>query len=281
MVIADAYSLDFTMRLPLLKASEESVHGEKIRFVSGVASLEVADQQNETVIQKGIDYSPFLDTGFINWDHGDIRKGSPAYLIGEPTLADVRQHRGVPAFYIEGFLYPDKPMANEAWEHLLATAKSMSKRQTGWSIQGQTLAAQNGRILKSVVRDVALTHKPVLRETVVSFQEICKSLDENGHLDLSLLNRSATTETLGPVMKEDLFGADRGAGRRNPMKGKSLEAILEAIYGPGVICKSNHFDNRGHFRNGALGALDHLVECRDWPVDEAEILVRTLREAFL
>lgn len=282
----DVLSLGFSLSMPLLKAQEEMHHGEPIRFVSGFASLELEDQQRETVIQKGIDYQPLLDAGYINWDHGDIRKGTPDYLIGEPTHADIRTYQGVPGFYIEGYLYSDKKTADAVWEHLISTSKSQSKRRMGWSIQGQTLAASSGKILKSVVRDVALTHKPVLRETTVSFQEIAKSLSsrENslylpeqylGHP----LGKSATSGSLEAVRTEDLLGADR-PGRRNPMRGKQLRAVMEAIYGPSETCKSNHYDERGRFRGGAVGALDHFVTCLEWPLEDAEPAVRLLREAF-
>jgi hypothetical protein len=282
--MGDVLSLDFTLDMPLLKAQEEMHHGERVRFVSGMASLEVEDQQKETVIQKGIDFQPFLETGYINWDHGDIRRGSPAYLIGEPTTAEIRSYQGVPAFYIEGFLYNDKEMADKAWEHLIATSKSLSQRKMGWSIQGHTMAATNGKIIKSTVRDVALTHKPVLRQTTVSFQEIMKSMsvgrDDSLRLDSAMLLKTAEAAgNLSPLRTEDLLGA-KNPGRRNKMKGKQLKAVMEAIYGPGHTCKSDHYDGRGRFLQGSVGALDHMVGCLGWSVEDAEPVIRTLRDAF-
>lgn len=290
----DILSLNFNLEMPLVKAEESVHHGEKIRFVSGFASLEKQDQQNETIVQKGIDYQPFLEAGYINWDHGDIRQHSPAYLIGEPTRAEIREYQGVPGFYIEGFLYSDKPMADAAWEHLQATSKSISKRRMGWSIQGHALAATDGKIMKSVVRDVALTHKPVLKETTVSFQEIYKSLtlaaDETLHLGhdfLGLLKAEnpAITDSgvLEPVRTEDLAGAPKRIRRakNQAMKGKKqLHAVLTAIYGPNRVCKSHHYDKNGRFREGAVGAYDHLTQCLGWPGDDAEPIIRVLRDAF-
>jgi hypothetical protein len=285
----DTLSVGFNLSLPLIKAEESIHHGEKIRFVSGFASLEKEDQQKETIIQKGIDYQPFLEAGYINWDHGDIRQHSPAYLIGEPTTAEIREYEGIPGFYIEGFLYNDKPMANAAWEHLQATNKSLSKRHMGWSVQGHTLAADSGKILRSVVRDVALTHKPVLRDTTVTFQEIYKSMtvarDDTLRLGRDIMGLlkadSAIVDSniLAPVRTEDLYGA-KNAGKRHPMKGRQLRAVLEAIYGPNRVCKSNHYDEGGHFVDGAKGAFDHMVTCLGWPTEDAEPIIRVLRDAF-
>lgn len=278
--------IGFHLDLPLVKAEMESVGGRKVRHVSGFASLETTDQQNETVIQKGLDYRPFLDTGFINWDHGDIRRGSPAFLIGEPTHAEIRKSdQGIPGFYIEGFLYDDKPMANDAWDHLLATAKSQSARKPGWSIQGHTLAAHDGKILRSVVRDVALTHKPVLRETTVSFQEIVKSLDANGNMDVAHLVKAMASQPvagqsfgdLSALRREDLapVKVDRAKSQQ------SLRAVMEAIYGPpDTICKSHHYNDAGYFFQGANGALEHMVDCLGWDVDDALPVVQVLRSAF-
>lgn len=286
----DTLSLGFNLNIPLLKAEETSQRGEKVRFVSGFASLEKEDQQKETIIQKGIDYQPFLEAGYINWDHGDIRQHSPAFLIGEPTSAEIRDYRGVPGFYIEGFLYPDKPMANAAWEHLQATNKSLSKRHMGWSIQGHTLTAQDGKIYKSVVRDVALTHKPVLRETTVSFAEIYKSMtvraDETLFLPESFLGLNKAADpaitdsgVLEPVRTEDLYGADK-RNKNHAMKGKQLRALMEAIYGPSRVCKSHHYDDHGRFVEGPAGAYDHLTQCLGWPKQDAELSIRVLMSAF-
>jgi hypothetical protein len=284
----DVLSVGFSLDVPLLRAEEESVRGERIRFVSGIASLEVEDQQKETVIQKGIDYSPLLETGYINWDHGDIRRGSPAFLIGEPTSADIRTFRGLPAFYIEGFLYQDKPIADEAWKHLLATSKSESRRKMGWSIQGHTMAAANGKILKSTVRDVALTHKPVLRETTVDFQEICKSMtSHNGgplHLGDSFLKAMASAPVAGQsygdltaTRTEDLAGAGK---RRKRRRNANLETVVGSIWGNPAVCKSHCFDDDGRFTRGSVGMLDHLVTCLGWDVEDAEPAVRLLRGAI-
>lgn len=282
--MGEELSIGFHLDLPILKAETEKIRGENVRHVSGFASLELRDQQNETVIQKGLDYRPFLDTGYINWDHGDIRRGSPAFLIGEPTMADIRSRNGVPGFYIEGFLYNDKPMANDAWDHLQATGKSMSARKPGWSIQGHTLAAANGQILRSVVRDVALTHKPVLRETTVDYQEIVKSLDNNGLMNVESLMRSMASQPVAGQSYGDLSALrteDVAAVRINrPKSAQQFQAVMEAIYGPkDNMCKS-HFDNDGQFYNGSEGALTHMVSCLGWDVEDALPVVRLLRNAF-
>ncbi len=153
---------------------------------------------------------------------------------------------------------------------------------------GVTLAAANGKILKSTVRDVALTHKPVLRETTVDFQEICKSMtSHNGgplYLGDAFLKAMASAPVAGQsygdlsaVRTEDLAGVGRKRKRR---KGRELAAVVGAIYGDQAVCKSHCFDDHGKFTRGSVGMLDHLVKCLGWSVDDAEPAVRLLRGAI-
>jgi hypothetical protein len=223
-------SLAFTLNAPLLKAQEESVRGEKIRFVSGMASQEVPDQQGETVIQKGIDFGPMLAGGFINWDHNDVRKGDPGALIGYPLTADVRPYQGVDGLYFEGRLFdPGHPTADAAWHFLIAVGKSNGARRAGWSIQGRTIAAANGKLLRTVLTDMALTHKPVLKESTVDFREICKSLHADGYLDPAMIAKAATIATLTPVMREDLLHGNPPNKRETLAKGEaSMPRDVEA-----------------------------------------------------
>lgn len=275
--------LDFRLPIPLMKAEETSVRGERVRHVSGLASLEVKDTQGETVIQKGIDFDPLLTTGYINWDHLDIRKGGSEWYIGEPTDARIVEHHGVPALRVEGFIYNDpanKPQSEAAWGHLMVTAKSGSGRRMGWSIQGAAMARRDGIILKSVVNDLALTAKPIVRQTTVDFHEIAKSLGPDGRLPATMLAKAvADTTSLATLLREDLHGAAGPAARASRRRGLSVAAYVGAIYG-GERCGKGCFDDAGRFARGAAGAFDHLVGCLGTERDEAEALVKLIRDSF-
>ena len=276
----DEISLAFTLNAPLLKASEESVRGERIRFVSGMASQEVPDQQGETVVQKGIDFGPMLDGGFINWDHNDVRKGDPGALIGYPLAADVRPYQGVDGLYFEGRLFDaGHPTADAAWHFLVAVGKSGGARRAGWSIQGRTIAAANGRLLRTVLTDMALTHKPVLKQSTVDFREICKSLHADGYIDPAMIAKAASIATLAPVMREDLLHGNPPNKRESLAKGDA-QAIFEAIYGPDAE-GCDHHDGQGRFLHGPVGLYDHLTGCRKCDPQGAADTVRLLKNLFL
>lgn len=167
-----------------LEKSESGKDGK--RWIQGIASAEVKDSDGESLVQKGMNCQPLLESGSINWDHQD--KQGPAYLIGEPTDVEIvsadkyankfgKSLHGA-AMFVRGFLYNDadnKPVAEATWQHL-STADVSPGRQLRWSVQGRVLerdGLDKSRIIKSECRHLALTHQPIQRYT---FAEIAKSL---------------------------------------------------------------------------------------------------------
>lgn len=287
--MGDELVVGFTFTCDLLKAEEARVRGQQVRHVEGLASLETPDLEHETVIQKGMDFAPFLATGHINWDHGVVRRGSPAYIIGEPTDAKIIKHRGHDAFWVEGFLYNDpenKPVAEDVWRHAQTLKGAQSGRKLAWSVEGQTRLRSGGEIRKSTIYHLALTHAPVHGETFANFAEVMKSLQlvsALGEPDLTVaailkaaetagLN-VATMDSLEALRKEDLKKP-----RHRPPKAGAKEAV-QALWGDD-LCKSRCFDVNGHFHEGTSGALKHLVQCQGWPVEHAEQYLKSLRNAF-
>lgn len=165
---------NYSFFVPLIKAVEEhsdSAEGssDPIRSISGVASTENPDIEDEIVVQKGIDYSYFLNHGFFNDDH---KKGI-AFKVGEPTSASINSD----GFSVGGFLYKGKPAAEDIWNHLMVIkANPNSNRKVGFSVQGKVLRKAGNRILKSWVQDVAVTASPINPYTYV---DIIKSLSNN------------------------------------------------------------------------------------------------------
>ncbi|MHB1418289.1 MAG: hypothetical protein ACYCX4_01690 [Bacillota bacterium] len=161
----------FRFWLPLQK-SEELVKGERKRIVQGVASTEHPDLQREEVIQKGMDFAPYLNEGFINWDH---LKG-PENLLGEPFREDgarIIAYKGKPALFTKGWLYEGIQRSDAVWDLMQVLEKSGSDRKLGWSVEGGILARLGKKIVNSVVRHMAITYKPV---NTLTFAEFAKSM---------------------------------------------------------------------------------------------------------
>jgi hypothetical protein len=226
------------------------------RLVCGMASCEEPDAQDESVIQKGLDFSYLLSRGFINWDHRE----DPANLIGEPLEAEVvvaQEHpvlkkskvQGL-ALWAKGRLFKGLKRAEDTWDWINALERSGSKRRPAWSIQGKVKERKGNRIVKSEVRHLALTHQPIQQ---LSFAEVVKSFGATGS---DLLQKTLTTGAGAPLLLENLHGK-----------------LTRVLYGE---CDDQCYDRRGQFRKGIGGALDHLVSCHGESVDDAAHFLKTL-----
>lgn len=236
---------DFTFYMPLMKS--ENTSDEDDRLIRGMASCEEMDAQGEVVLQKGMDCSPALKSGFLNWDH----MPGPENLIGIPVkieIADIQNHpimqksglKGV-GCYAEGKLLTGHPRADAVWS-LLRSLKG-TERQLAWSIQGSVLERSgrgNSVLTRSVIRHLAITHQPVQTR---SFAEIAKSL---------------TTAIAAPLALENI---DAG-----PMPSR------EMLYGK---CIDSHYSKSGVFKGGLKGALEHLMVCKGKDINQSKDILHT------
>ncbi len=128
--------------------------------IGGIVSMETVDQQGETLVQDGVDWSYFLSKGWFNYEH----QSGPENVLGHPESVTTVRVGGKPATKVEGVLYLAKPKAKEIYETARAMAKAGGQRQLGFSVEGQVVERSTGnnkRIEKSRVLNVALTAHPV------------------------------------------------------------------------------------------------------------------------
>lgn len=148
--------------------SSRAVKGINLRWIEGLASTEDVDLQNESVDQKGIDFSYVIDEGYFNDDH----KPGPGHKLGEPTEIDVKtaEHpitgKKQYGLFVKGFLYNNKVASDEYWELLKAQETTPgSKRRVGFSIQGKVKKRFGHKVLSCWVQDIALTTAPINTNT--------------------------------------------------------------------------------------------------------------------
>jgi hypothetical protein len=280
----------------ILKAEVGHHHGERVRFVSGLASQETPDQVGETVVHQGVNFAPLLKTGYINYDHLSHPSRSdlgPEALIGVPTDARLtKSDAGVDALYVEGYLFDDaalKPLADACWRHMqaLALTKSLGRgptRRMGFSVEGVTLMKVNRRIERSEVRHIAITHKPAHLDTPVEFQEVLKSLGVAARLpeadflagrgfEMADLLKTADTGVDAPLLREDLHNADGSRVRRS--RGQKA---MRHVFGQGCTC--GEFDPQtGRCKHGRASLLKHMTQCAGWERGEAEAFAALMKSA--
>lgn len=223
--------------LRLSKSYTTVERGETLYLMEGDASDERPDQQRETLIQAGMDFTPLMEQGIVNWDH---EKG-PENIIGEPVLAEIRPG---PRFFVRASMYvTHKERARHAWETAEAMQKAGGRRRLGWSVEGAIIERDPiapRRIVQSEVRHLALTHQPV---NANSWAAIVKSM---------------TTATAAPIQLENLD--------------QQVTSVLWGACASDRCC----YGPNGYFYGGRGGALEHLVKCRGMAVEPATRLIKRL-----
>lgn len=173
-------------------------------IVEGIASNGVSDHEGDSIEPDGLDYkSYFLKKGFVKWEHGK----NPENFIGEPLSAEIRKE----GFFIRARLYPHAELAQKAVQAIEALVKSNASRKIGFSIEGNVVKRDPknpARILKAIVRNVALTANPVndttwaaLAKSLTSEEAFDFELDESVDMDIDKAMDTAAGE---PLMPESL-----------------------------------------------------------------------------
>lgn len=166
----------------------KSGDGPKSMRIGGIVSTDSLDQQNERVIQSGLDFKPFLKRGWFNDNH----KPDIDDVLGYPTDAKyVRKGQKLPdgtvakksGWWTEGYLL-DTKKGRDTWE--LAQSLTDTPRRLGFSIEGSVLERDpmdKGTIKRASVRNVAITHCPVNTDTELT--TLAKALTAGSSLSSS------------------------------------------------------------------------------------------------
>lgn len=152
-----------------LEAFEKAGDDQPMR-IGGIVSTAKLDKERERVLQEGLDFKPFLTSGFFNDNHSK----SSADVVGYPTDAYfVRKGDRLPngrlakanGWWAEGYLLnTDKGRA--LWS--LTKALSGAPRKLAFSIQGNVTERDEfdpTKVVKATVKHIAVTHCPMNTDT--------------------------------------------------------------------------------------------------------------------
>lgn len=186
---------DFEFEVPISFFEKAGAPKGTHRRHGGLISTDSEDLQGETVLQDGLDLEPFKTAGWFNDNHDR----STAAIIGYPdpsAVKTVKRGERLPdgtiaksaGVWAEGYLLGTK-RADEVWD--LAQELKDSGRSLGYSVEGAVLERGGpktvmkkgpdgsvqlvgSRVLKAVVRNVAITGCPVQPDSRLSI--LAKSL---------------------------------------------------------------------------------------------------------
>lgn len=261
------------------------------RCLKGFASTCTEDQDGEEIVQKGIDFRPLLETGYINYDHQyrEIAGVRMPVIIGYPTDGRMLTK----GLWLEGELLSGDPMAseqlrlaNEVWELGNALQKAGDKRRLAYSIEGYI--PKDGRrgkkVVKSVVQHVAVTHKPVNVECSVELfaKSLCCGRCDPDHPQYNPAHRGcqnkaehgfASLEAMGPALEKALSTTVGAALMRENLD----RGFTSVLYGERTC---GCFDpGTGLFWKGLSGAVDHMIQCQGYGAQETRSFLRRIIHA--
>jgi len=206
----DNFSFDFAF-----ETFEKSEATGRERRIGGIVSTGHLDKQQERLIQEGLDFGPFLKSGWFNDNH--LKATGKA--VGEPEMAEMRTLAdGTKGWYVEGYLYSDHGPADEIWSMAKSLERSGSARRLGFSVEGQITERDRGdasTVRKAIVREVAVTRCPVNGET--RLDTLAKSLSVG-----SGAAPNGTPGDASPLMRESLEGIDAEEEKRRKKKKNRL-----------------------------------------------------------
>ena len=189
------------------------------RRIGGIVSTDHLDRQQEVLLQEGLDFRPFLKSGYFNDNHAPETES----VLGFPESIELRRIKGGKrGWYVEGYLLKTS-RANGVWEVANELKRSNSGRTLGSSDEGAILdrdPADPSTVRKALVREIAITKCPVNDNT--SMQLLAKSLSA-GYAGSG--GNSGVPGSAAPISRESLEGVSDEDEKKKKKRLTKAEAV--------------------------------------------------------
>lgn len=200
----------FNVPIDIVKSENSEVESEW--RIGGYASTSTEDRQGDEILQKGLDFSDFVNFGWLNYDHDNSK------IVGYPDKDKCRIDKK--GFYVEGTLLRGVELAKSIWETAIALKKSGAPRHLGFSVEGKILKRNElGKIVKAKVYNVAVTANPV--NPTCTWDALVKSFtDQESEIDRYSLEENDIEKSL-----EAGYGDSNGS----PLIPESLDSAFKTL----------------------------------------------------
>lgn len=160
-------SCPFAFDMPLSFFEKADAEAGKQRRIGGVMSSESRDRQGEIILQRGLEFSDFIQNGWFNDNHTKDTDG----ILGYPeSVQSYERGQVLPdgrtadtnCTWVEGYMLTEYPRADRIWQ--LGQALQSTGRRLGFSVEGaitQRRGPGDSIIAKAKVRNCAITNCPV------------------------------------------------------------------------------------------------------------------------
>lgn len=145
--------------------------------IRGVTSSEIRDLDGEIIVQKGLDFTDALESGFLTHEHplGSLNiVGFPTSI--EPTTV-TKSGKDYIATALSGSIYLDDKIGKSLWEKAVTMQKAGGQRALGLSIEGRMKpgAKKRGGYVDGIrVKSIAISSQP--RNKTSWFQPVMRGL---------------------------------------------------------------------------------------------------------
>lgn len=214
--------MDFRFHIPVSFIEKADLSGNKRRIIQGICSTDDMDSQQETLLQEGLDFAPFLQKGWFNDNHAKSTGGA----VGIPTNAEIRALPGNrKGWYVEGELLSNQ-RANEIWDLAQSLERSETGRKLGFSVEGSVLERDPRdpkNVRKAVVREVAVTRCPINHHT--SLSTLVKSLSAG--TGPAPVDTPITGEGAAAVLAPEALEGGRKKKKKKLKKSAAVSLLME------------------------------------------------------
>lgn len=202
----------------VVKAGDDEVAARPLGMIRGITSSEIRDLDGEVILQKGLDWSEALSTGYLTHEHplGSLNiVGFPQKIM--PTTVE-KGGKTFSATLLEGALYLDDKVGKSLWDKAVTMQKAGGQRRLGLSIEGKVKPGarkSNGEIDGISVKSVAISSQPrnrtswwqpVMRGLVMAYDSEHPMQVEPRWLEQALWKAEALGDIDGDAMKAETVG---------------------------------------------------------------------------
>lgn len=163
------------------KASDITKIGYDSKF-EGTASSERMDKQEQTLIQKGLNFKPFMKYGYFNDNHG---KGT---CVAEAIGKKAWYNQTTNSWMVKGRFLPYVQRAKELVDLAKSFMHNDSEMQVRLSVEGKVKdISEDGKIVKKAdIYRVAVTLDPINVDTGIMLLAKAIGQEEQGTIGLDL-----------------------------------------------------------------------------------------------
>ena len=171
----------------------------------GEASNEKRDDQNQVILQKGLNFEPFLDAGMYKDAHPfkdeDGRLIYRPKTVGEPVGYKAMYEPDTNRWVCKGRFLPHVQEARQLVDLQKSFLHNQSPRTLKFSVEGKIrdITDDGQKVLKADVYNIVITENPVNKGTYLDI--LAKSMN------MFAKSLGATSESIASFKREDLEGA--------------------------------------------------------------------------